>query len=239
MQKFIVLLLSLTFSIGTAFSQKTINDPNVEKRAVESFHGIHVGTGIELMLSAGSKEEVAVSAATEEYRNRIITKVENGILKIHYDNQLKSINRKGESKRLKAYVSYSKLDELQVTTGAEVKFDGVLNTPNLALDANTGASVDGEVNIGTLKVQQNTGSHITLTGKADKLEVEGSTGSKFEGTGLTASSCTAQVSTGANIRINAEKELRAQASTGGILKYKGGATILDIKTNSGGSIRKI
>ena len=68
--------LSLLFIAGVAtasFAQKTINDANAEKRTVGSFHGIAVATGIELTLTKGSTEEVAVSASEVEFRNKIVT----------------------------------------------------------------------------------------------------------------------------------------------------------------------
>ena len=58
-------LLFLPLFLGlvvTSFSQKTINDNNVEKRTVDSFHAIEVANGIELTLTKGTTEEVAVSA---------------------------------------------------------------------------------------------------------------------------------------------------------------------------------
>ena len=235
------LLISFCFLIPASllFAQKTYNDPNVEKRTIGSFHGLEVGTGVELMLSEGSSEDGAVSASKTEFSDRLITEVKNGILKIHYDNQLGAINKMREDKKLKAYVSYKTLDMLNATTGAEVKINGVLKSNSLDMDVNTGALVDGEVNVTMLRLKQNTGSKVTLTGKADKLEVEGDTGSKFRGEDLSTSSCQAKVSTGAQVSVNAEKELDAKANTGGNVRYKGNATLIDIKTNTGGSVSKI
>lgn len=237
-------LLLLSFLIATLqgsslIAQKIINDPNAEKRILSGFHGIEVGTGIELLLTEGNSEEVAVSAATTEFRNKIETKVENGILKIHYETKMGSINKTKESKELKAYVSYKTLDWLHATTGAEVKISGVLRSSSLSMEANTGALVDGEVVINTFKISQNTGSKINLTGKADKLDIEGSTGSKFKGEDLTIASCTVTVSTGAIVSVNAEKELQVKASTGGSVKYKGNPAMKEIKRNTGGSVNKI
>src|SRR5215204_7240321 len=102
-------LLFLSLFVGlviTSFSQKTINDANAEKRTVGSFHGIDVATGIELTLTKGTAEEVAVSASETEFRNKIVTEVVNGILKIHYETKSGAINKRNETKRLKAYVSY-------------------------------------------------------------------------------------------------------------------------------------
>ena len=239
MKKIFLSLLLLAGLATTSFAQKTINDANAEKRTVGSFHGIDVATGIELTLTKGNTEEVAVSASEIEFRDKIVTEVVNGILKIHYETKTGAINKRNESKRLKAYVSYKSIDLLHVTTGAEAKIDGVLEATTLELKANTGGIVNGEINIGTLNVDQNTGSKITLTGKVDKLEAEGDTGSKFMGENLNTNTCVVEMSTGAGIYISVEKELNVKANTGGYIKYKGNAGIREIKTNTGGTVSKI
>lgn len=238
MKRFIIsVLLACTFY--NLLAQKTISDPNVEKRAVGSFHGIEVATGIKLVLTEGSTEEVAVSADKTEYRDKIVTEVVNGILKIHYETKTGAINRRNESKNLRAYVSYKKLDRLDVTTGAQIEINGVLKSASLDLKANTGGILKGEISITTLKVDQNTGSKITLTGSADNLGVDGDTGSKFFGEGLNIINCDAEVSTGAQVFITVDKELNAKASTGGYIKYKGQGGIRNIKTNTGGHVSRI
>jgi len=239
MKKTFLSLLLLVGLVVTTFAQKTINDANAEKRTVDSFHGIDVATGIELTMTKGTTEEVAVSASEVEFRDKIITKVENGILKIHYETKTGAINKRNENKNLKAYVSYKSLDLLHVTTGAEVKIEGILEATKLELTANTGGLVKGEVNIGNLIVDQNTGSKITLIGKVDKLEAEGDTGSKFQGEDLTTNTCSVEMSTGAGIYISVDKELNVKANTGGYIKYKGNAGIREIKTNTGGTVSKI
>ena len=239
MKKTFLLLSLFVGLVITSFAQKTINDANAEKRTVSSFHGIDVATGIELTLTKGTAEEVAVSASEIEFRDKIVTEVVNGILKIHYETKSGAINKTNQSKRLKAYVSYKSLDLLHVTTGAEANVDGVIEATTFELKANTGGLVKAEVNIGTLTVDQNTGSKITLTGKVDKLEAEGDTGSKFMGENLTTNTCFVKMSTGAGIHISVDKELNVKADTGGYVKYKGNAGIREIKTNTGGTVSKI
>lgn len=238
MKKLLFSLL-LAASGPLLFAQKTVNDPNAEKRSVGSFHGIEVGTGIALTLTQGGSEEVAVSASVTEYRDKIVTRVENGILKIHYETKTGSINRRNETKGLKAYVSFKSLDRLYATTGAEVEIVGTLQAASLDMKANTGAEIRGKVDIGILKLDQNTGSKVTLSGRADKLEAEGSTGSKFTGEDMNTNTCSIQVSTGAKVSIHAEKELQVRASTGANVRYKGNAGVREIKTNTGGSVSKI
>ncbi|MBK5270552.1 MAG: DUF2807 domain-containing protein, partial [Bacteroidia bacterium] len=138
MKKFFLLFIAITLVSMASFAQKTINDDNAEKRNVGSFHGIEVATGIKLILTAGNSEEVAVSATETEYRDKISTTVQNGILKIHYETRTGAINKKREFKNLKAYVSYKTLDYLNANTGAEVEMNNILSAPLLELKANTG-----------------------------------------------------------------------------------------------------
>ena len=85
--KKVCLSLLLVVSFYNLLAQKTISDPNAEKRDVTGFHGINVATGIKLIISEGTTEQVLVSADKIEYREKIITRVEKGILKIYYENK--------------------------------------------------------------------------------------------------------------------------------------------------------
>ena len=64
-----LLALSLLFT-AVAIAQKQVNDPNAESRSVKGFHAVKVATGIDLLLSQGNTEAVAVSASTNEHRDR-------------------------------------------------------------------------------------------------------------------------------------------------------------------------
>ena len=239
MKKIFLSLLIIGISSSTLLAQKTINDANADKRSVSGFHGVNVGTGIKLILTEGSTEDVAVSAAKTEYRDKIVTKVENGILKIYYENKLGAINTKKERKELRAYVSYKNLDQLDANTGAEVQIEGTLKSASMKMSVNTGATVNGVIKTDDLDVDQNTGSVITLTGDAGKINVHGDTGSMFKGIDLKTDNCNVTATTGAGIYITVQKELSVKANTGGYVKYKGDAGVRDIKTNTGGSVSKI
>jgi len=237
--KKVCLSLLLVFSFYNLLAQKTINDENAEIRDVGSFHGISVGTGIKLIVSEGASEQVVVSSNKIEYREKIITRVEKGILKIYYENKFGAINDRKEKKELKAYVSYKMLDELDANTGAQVDIDGILKSASVKMHVNTGAVIKGDVKINDLSVDQNTGSVITLTGETTKLDVNGDTGSQFKGIDLKADNCSVKISTGAGVYITVQKELYVRASTGGFVKYKGDAGIREIKSNTGGTVSRI
>lgn len=238
MKKIVLSLLFATGVYSVLNAQKTVDAPNAEKRNVSGFHGVEVSTGIKLVLISGNTEDVVVSAATVEYRNKIVTKVENGILKIYYDNELMK-NFPKEKRELKAFVSYKNLDHLEANTGAEVQSENTIKSTSLKMKANTGGIISGTVDVNELNVEQNTGSVITLSGKTGNLDVEGHTGSVFKGADLQTNSCDATASTGAGVYITVHKELNVKANTGGYIKYKGDGGIREAKTNTGGSVSKI
>ena len=125
-----------------------------------------------------------------------------------------------------------------MTTGAIVTLEGVLRLPSLVMNVTTGGMVKGEVDLAKLDVSQNTGSIVKLTGKSVQLNVNGDTGSQFTGDNLVAGTCQAKVSTGAQIRIRAEKELDVKASTGGQVRYSGNPVIRAINVSSGGQVAR-
>jgi hypothetical protein len=234
MKKTGLLSVLLVLFLG-AFSQQTINDPNAEVRDVKGFHAIKVSSGIDLLITQGSTEAVAVSASNTDYRNRIITTVENGVLKISFKNDP---FRSGSNKRLKAYVSFVKLDGLDVSSGASAKTDNEIKSPSFDLDVSSGATFDGKVNVTTLKVDQSSGSVVHISGAAGNADVSGNSGSVFHGYDLIADNCTAETNSGSGVQITVNKELSVDASSGGSISYKGSGVIKNIRTSSGGSVSK-
>lgn len=221
---------------GGVFAQKTINDPNAEVRDVKGFHGIKVSTGIELVLTQGNAEAVAISAPDAEDRERIKTVVENGVLKIYYDyNFWKLLNGK-ITKKLKAYVSIIKVDYMAVASGARLKIDGEVNSDKLTIKANSGGMLEGKIKATSVNADQSSGAVVNLAGSAETLDVDGSSGAVFQGYDLAVNSCNAGTSSGAVAQLNVSKEISAEASSGGHVSFRGDATIRSKRTSSGGHV---
>ena len=228
-----VALLFSTFLMA----QKEINDPNAETRSVKGFHAIKVSTGIQLILNQSNSEAVAVSASTDEHRDKIKTIVENGVLKIFYDNDSWKFWKHGE-KKLKAYVSVINLDGLDASSGSTVKIEGTIKTNKLDVDASSGAVINGSINATTLSIDQSSGAVINFSGSVNDLTVDGSSGSVLHGYELTAENCNVDASSGGGVQVTVTKELSVEASSGGYVNYKGQGVIKNIKTSSGGNVSR-
>ncbi len=238
MKKLFVLLFVVSGFVSFAQNESVVNDPEAVRRTLnETFSAISVSDGITLYLSKGDEESIAVSAADPKYMERYITEVDNGVLKIYYDN--KGLNWTGGDKRkLKAYVSFKNLRKINASAGALVTMKNVLKEDEMELIFTSGSGFKGEVDIKELNADVNSGAEIEMTGKAEKAKLDASSGAIFKGYDLITDYCEAKASSGGGIRINVSKELSVKANSGGGIRYKGTGVIKDMNVNSGGVVKK-
>jgi len=230
MKKILLSVILASFAIA-AVCQKTINDPNAQKRSISSFHAIEISNGIDLYLSQGD-EAVAVSASETKYRDRIVTEVKDGVLKIWYENNF-NFNIEWGNRKLKAYVSFKSLDNLTASGGSDVKTDGSIQANKFKLHLSGGSDFEGKIMASDLIVEQSGGSDVSVSGKTNNVKITASGGSDFDGYELISETSTISASGGSDVYITVNKELNATASGGSDIHYKGNALVKENK--SGGS----
>ena len=229
----------LTFLILAAatitYAQTKINDPNAEVRSVKGFNGIKVSHAIDLYLSQSDEEVVVVSASREEYRDRIKTEVQNGVLRIWYDNPSKW--SRGD-KKLKAYISFKTLDKLNASGASDIRVTGTIKGNDLDINMSGASDFDGAIQVNSLTVDLSGASDMTVKGSATSLKIEVSGASDFKGYDLQTDNCSAGASGASDIKVTVNKELSAHASGASGVHYKGNGVIRDIKTNGASSVSK-
>lgn len=224
--------------VAVAFAQKTINDPNAEKRNVSGYHGIEISGGIDLFLSQGN-ETVAVSASETTNRDRIKTEVKNGILKIWYEHQGNISFDWGSNRKMKAYVSFSDIDRLVGSGGSDIMVDGSVKVNKLSLNISGGSDFTGKVEVVDLKVGASGGSDVKISGTAHNLNIDASGGSDFKGYDLAADLCNLQASGGSDVYITVNRELTADTSGGSDVFYKGNGMVREMKSSGSSNIKKV
>ncbi len=214
----------------------TVNDANARKREVGSFTGVKVSQGIELLLQQGNEDAVAVSSSKPEYIDRIKTELEGNVLRISIDDKNFNSNwRRGVTFR--AYVSVRQLEKLIVSSGASAKTGNAINIAKLELHASSGGTIDGQFKGQSISSDNSSGAITNIRGSVDFISAKASSGSIFKGFDLSATRGDADASSGGSISITVTKELNAEASSGGDIQYRGGGTIRNLHTSSGGSVR--
>ena len=236
MKKIILSILLISLSVAGMQAQKTMNDPNAEKRNVSGYHAISVAGGIDLYLSPGS-ETVAVSASETKFRDRIKTEVVDGVLKIWYDYD-KAFNLEF-NRKMKAYVSFKSLDKLTASGGSDVSVDGSISGNTLSMTLSGGSDFQGKVELGEMKVVASGGSDVKISGTVKNLDIDASGGSDFKGYELTTDVCNIDASGGSDVYITVNKELSAESSGGSDVFYKGNGTVKEMRSSGSSSIKKV
>jgi hypothetical protein len=226
----ILLLINL---IGFG-QEKVIYDPNVVKRPVGSFQAITVSDGIDLYLSQGGEEVLAVSANDVSLRDKIKTVVENGELKIYLDQ-----GWNWKFKKLTAYVSVKELTKLRASGGSDIVVKDSLKCDKLDIRLSGGSDFFGKVTANFLTVEQNGGSDASMKGNVVNVKVVASGGSDFKGYDLIAENAILQTSGGSDASITVIKEMAAIASGGSDVKYKGNPVMKYKSASGGGSVTRI
>jgi hypothetical protein len=232
---FVVMLIG-----AVSFAQKTINDANAEPRKVEgSFHGIKVSNAFDVYISQGNEDAVAISASKQEYKDKIITKVENGILIVRFDDDKKFWKGwNGDKQKLKAYISIKKIDKLEVSGACDVYFEDGISAEELAVNLSGASDIKGKIDVKKLTIDISGASDATISGVAANVNVEASGASDFKGFDLVTNYCDAKASGASSVNITVNKELSAHASGASSVRFKGEGLIRDIKTSGASNVTR-
>jgi len=235
MKKIIVLGLIAMSALQVAAQKQVISDANAQQRNVSGFHAIRVSHAIDVMIVQGDEEGLAVSAKTNEYRDKIISEVKNGVLVISYNE---SSWNGGGNRKLKAYVSVKNLDNITASGACDVVVNGKLEPKELALDFSGASDFKGIVGTEFLDVEISGASDVTVTGNATAAKIRASGASEFKGYDLQTEKSEVRASGASDIKITVNKELSAEASGASDVKYRGEGLIRDIKSSGASSVSR-
>ena len=238
--KHFLLLISLIASVSAGWAQNEKNlvvDANAEVRNMSGFTSIEISGAIDLYMSQGNTEAVAVSAGTDEIRARIRTEIRSGTLHIYFDG--KGLNWKiwGNNK-MKAYVTYRTLERLESSGACNIKTTDPIRQNEFKLELSGASDFSGEVALTKFRVEASGASNVKVSGKADNLVLDASGACTIKAFDLQTDMCKVDASGASTIRITVNKELSAVASGGSNIYYRGSGLIRDISSSGGASIKR-
>ena len=232
-----VMIVAASLSTKAQNTKNLVYDANAEVRTVSSFSAVEVSGAIDLYLSQGAEEGVAISAANDAARSKIKAEVHNGVLHIFFDG--KGWNWKSWSNtKNKAYVTFKTLKRIEANGACNVIVTEPIILNDLKIDCSGASDFRGQVTIANLVITASGASNITVRGKAEKATIEASGASNIKAYDLQTATCNAEASGAANIRITVNKELKAEASGGATIYYKGEGNNNNSSTSGGASIKK-
>ena len=231
--------LTLFFcTVSLSAQKKLIEDPNAQLRKLSgSFHAVEVSSAIDLYLSQGEDEAIAVSAAKTEDIAKIITEVDNGVLKIRIQNTGR-IFWGSKNAKFRAYVSFKNIDKISGSGATNVYIEGSLVGSNLEVHLSGASDLKGSLKLDNLAIDLSGASDIMVNGLVSKVNVSASGASSMKAFDLVTDNCTAHASGASDIKVTVNKELDVHASGASDVHYKGNAVIKELHTSGASSVAK-
>lgn len=222
------MICALAMIAGLATAQQS------EVRQIGSFRGIHAAEGIDVFLKKGDKESVKVEVGGDTELTRVITEVSGTYLKIHMSSDR---HYRGNTSA-KVYVTYVSLTKIIASSAANVYSDGAIKAEQLELSTSSAATLELSLDVGSLEGNISSAGDMELEGKAKSAEFEVSSAGKLDAYDLEVEDLDVDVSSAGSAKVNVVKDFRAEASSGGDIKYKGNPAKSRTNSSSGGSVKK-
>lgn len=196
-----------------------------------SFSGVKVAEGIDVFLKEGSKEAVKVEVTGTKLSN-VITEVSGDYLKIHM------AEGRYNDRTVKVYVTYVKLNKLSASSAANIFSEGTIRAKQLSISASSAGTIEVRIEADEVEASASSAAELELTGKARVFQVDVSSAGEVDAYELVADEVVAEASSGASAKVNVVKEIRAHASSGGGIRFKGNPERSDTNSSSGGFVKK-
>jgi len=214
-------------------AQTIINDKNAEVRNIIDFTGIKVSGGIDVYLSQSNGYALAVSASDEKYNVNIKTEVRNGILHISYEG---NSFRLSPNRKLRAYISFKTLENLEGSDASNFIINGILNASNFKIKLSGASEVKGTLHFDNLLLNMEGASIVKVNGTVKNIKINASGASDMKNYDLVVDNCIAELSGASDIKITIDKSLSAKASGASLLYYKGSPEKTEISSSGASNI---
>lgn len=227
-----IMLMSCNFDFNLNPGVKGNGNVSTVERTLEGdFNQIEVSRGLDVYLTQSDTPLIKVQA-DENLHDMIITEIDNGVLKIYADENIGS----AESKKI--MVNVKDLNLISSTSGSDVYSTNTLKADTIKLITTSGADIEVDIDAESTTLASTSGSDLKVTGKTNTLSASATSGSDIKARQLISQSCTASVTSGADIEIYAAEKLTANATSGGDIDYYGNPKNVSSNDGTSGSIRK-
>ncbi len=203
-----------------------------EVRSISSFRSVKVSQAIDVYLKKGDKESARVEATGVDLHD-VATDIEGSSLRIRMRDS------KWRTKvNVKVYVTYVNLEKITVSSAASVFSEEPIKSTRLDISASSAGSVEITTEAGDISVDTSSAGEVVLEGKASHLQIEASSAGSVDAYSLESESVVAEVSSAGSVKISVSRELEANASSAGSIRYRGNPTRTNTHSSSGGSVKK-
>jgi len=238
------ILLAAILVTGTGYGfAKTpasvkVNAYDIVDRHLSGFNVIHVAGPFDVDVIQGAVESVKVEAPTDAME-RILTEVNNGVLKIYTKHEMWNWgNWWGHHKKILVHVVVKDVNEINISGSGDVSFREGISATSLTLRISGSGDMTGKVNVKTLESSVSGSGDMKLSGSAESSTVRLVGSGDFTARDLRTVSSAVRVSGSGDAEINASDRVDAAVNGSGDIRYTGAAPRVNSHKSGSGDITR-
>ncbi|MFZ1750774.1 MAG: head GIN domain-containing protein [Saprospiraceae bacterium] len=186
---------------------------------------------VELIKSNTTRADFEIIKGDKE---DLVIEVKNKELIVKIKSSFSLWNRSNTKAKVTVY--YQSINEIDCSAGSSLFTDSEITATAMDIDVSSGANCSIKLKSDEVMVSSSSGSKVTINGITSTANYDASSGSSIDATYLIASTADADVSSGASISLYATDKLKAEASSGGSIRYKGKPESTNLSSGMSGSI---
>ncbi len=230
MKRIITFSIISLFLVAGTFAQEKNQEKHKQVRKTGSFYKVKATKGINITLIKGDKEQAKVTIVNGSPAD-VVTELKNKMLTIKMKTKIY------KDVAVQVYVTYVTLREVYAGSGATIDAENTITTDKLLIDGGTDSEVILDIDVNALEASISAG-RMKLTGSAESQVVKANTGGKYLAYDLKSDDVIAKANTGGRVEVTVSKSIKAIASNGGTVNFKGNPDKIDKKTSLGGKINQ-
>ena len=218
---------------ASCYNSKTGSGNIISKTmSVGNFTAISATGDVHVNFQNGPQRSVVVET-DDNIMPYVEAETEGNTLKI----RLKKINNLRNS-TVNVNVTSPDVTGFNSSASAEIISKTVITSSGkLELRASSGSKVNLQVDAPSVDAEASSGGNVIASGRTKDVMASASSGSNLNASALRAENADAHASSGASVKVSASISIQAEASSGGTVKYTGGAEKVKKNESSGGSVR--
>ena len=237
---FAVIVLMAVNGVSIAKSSRAVKASfsEIVDRHLSGFHAIDVAGSFDVYITQGSTESVKVEAPSN-MMGRIITEVNNGVLRIY--NKHDTFNwgdMWGHHKKIVVYVVAKNLNSINLSGSGDAFFKDGIRAGNLKLSISGSGDMTGSVDAKNLDCSITGSGDMKLSGRAESSGVTLVGSGDFTARSLQTVNCAVRVSGSGDAQVNASERVDATVSGSGDVRYTGGAKLINSRKTGSGDISR-
>jgi DUF4097 and DUF4098 domain-containing protein YvlB len=220
-------VILISFSLSLAYGQST--------RSVDYFDQISVSASVNVKLIKSDVQKVEFKMISGDEES-LVTEVKNKKLIIKIKSGMFNWNNKAKAS-VKVY--YTELNEIEASAGSSIKAEELIRCQDMDIEVSSGAVADLEIEAESIDAEVSSGGRIILEGSARNGDFEVSSGANLDASDMICDIVSADASSGGQMKIYVNKKLRADASSGGSISYKGNVEYTHTDSGWSGQIKRM